>query len=69
MACANDSASSVDLLYLQYQKDYLSATQALKQSLNGRPSKMSPEALLDEVKLMVSILCLLCSSYVSGSSH
>ena len=48
--------SSMDSLYLQYQKAYLSAAQELQRTLDGRASKTSPEALLEEVKLMVSFL-------------
>ena len=59
----------MDELYLRYQKDYLSATQALKQSLNGRPSTTSPETLLEEVKLVVRAIYLSRSSFLPVSLY
>ena len=59
----------MDELYLRYQKDYLSATQALKQSLNGRPSTTSPETLLEEVKLVVRAIYLFRSSFLPVSLY
>ena len=39
---------------MQYQREYLSATQELKGSLDGRACKRKPEDLLEGVKLVVS---------------
>lgn len=48
---------------MQYQRDYLSATQELKHVLDGRVSKRKPEDLLEEVKLVVSPpICTPCPS-------
>ena len=44
----------MDSLYMQYQREYLSATQELKGSLDGIACKRKAEDLLEEVKLVVS---------------
>lgn len=51
---------------MQFQREYLTATQELRQSLAGRTGKknVSNEALLEELKIIVSLL----PSYVACSS-
>ena len=44
----------MDSLCEQFHREYLSAIEQVEDSLNSRTSKTSPEALLEEVKLVVS---------------
>ena len=47
----------MDSLYVQFQREYLTATQQVRQSLAGRTGKMNVnnEALLEELKFIVSL--------------
>jgi len=44
----------MDSLYTQFQKEYLSATQELKKTLDEKSSKITPAAQLEEIKITVS---------------